>query len=218
MRAVMLAVAIFWPGFVVSQTYSTPIVHQEHSESDREKNTTPPNNQRLGEITDRLRRNVNGKAVVRNQCESGGEAVEVEESTEVTEINGCKMTFKTLKTSTSPDGRRGLEFTIYANLAELTTPASVAKQTFPHCQPSGGDVLKVMSQAEPGKKIRATRRATSRSAMGTSGSDEAEVEIARSDLSFFFADPIAAKKAARLLDQAVKLCGGKEWPDEDDLP
>jgi hypothetical protein len=37
-------------------------------------------------------------------------------------------------------------------------------------------------------------------------------------LSFFFSDEAKAKKAARSLDRAVRSCGGKEWPDEDDLP
>jgi hypothetical protein len=34
----------------------------------------------------------------------------------------------------------------------------------------------------------------------------------------FFADPAAAKHAAKALDRAIKACGGREWPDEDDLP
>jgi hypothetical protein len=81
-----------------------------------------------------------------------------------------------------------------------------------------GAIVKVVSPAEPGKKIRVNRRDTSRPASGVKSGDDTEAEILRHDVSLFFSDAVAAKKAAHALDRAVQLCGGKDWPDEDDLP
>ena len=103
-----------------------------------------------------------------------------------------------------------MEFTLSANLADLTTPASVQTQTFSQCKPIDGAVLKVMSRAAPGKMVQVTRRENKVEATQT--------ESRRGDLSFFFPNLAAAQRAARLMDQVVSSCGGKEWPDEDDLP
>ena len=102
-------------------------------------------------------------------------------------------------------------FTLYANLAELTTPTSVQPLISP-CKPVDGPILKVMSRTEPGKTLRSMRRLNVQSFPGT------EEQSIRRDLSFFFSDAAAANKAARALDRAIEACGGKEWPDEDDLP
>jgi exonuclease VII large subunit len=190
----------------------------QQSGTDRGKTAVPAKKPTLDEITNQLKRSVNGKAVVHNECQSQGRAVQVEEGTEITEVSGCKVTFKTRKTSTSSEGQRVLEFTMYANLAELTTPASVEPQAFAQCQATEGAVLRVVSQAQPGRKIRTARRATSELANGTQNAGQPGQEITRKDLSLFFADPVAAKRAALALDHAVEACGGKEWPDEDDLP
>lgn len=214
----LLAAVMAGCPFAVSQTPAPVIAPRQHSDIGCQKTGLPGSKQRMAEVAEQLRRNVNGKAVVRNQCKLQGQVVQVEESTEIAEISGCKMIFKTRKRSNSEDGLQDLEFTLYANLAELTTPASVEAQTFAQCKPTGGAVLKVVSRVEPGKKLVVTRRKTSPQTTGNEEADEREAKIARNDLSFFFTDSGAAKKAARALEQAVKLCGGKEWPDEDDLP
>ena len=218
MRFLFAAVMMLGTPLLNSQILLRVAPNQQSTETDRDKTAPPAGKRTLDEIMNLLKRSVNGKAVVHNQCQSQGHAVQVEEGTEITEVSGCKATFKTRKTSTSPDGRRILEFTMYVNLADLTTPPSVEPQAFPQCQATGGGVLRVASQAQPGKKIRTTRRATSELANGTQNADQPEQEVSRKDLSLFFADAAAARKAARALDHAVKRCGGKEWPDEDDLP
>jgi hypothetical protein len=218
MRRLVVAMVVMGTSVPISRTPAWAPPDERSAQTDRDKTATPAKKATLAEITNQLKQSVDGKAVVHNQCESQGHAVQVEEGTEITEVGGCKVTFKTRKTSTSPDGQRVLEFTMHANLAELTMPASVEPQTFAQCQATDGAVLRVVSQAQPGKKIRTTRRATSQLANGTQKVDEPEQEIARKDLSLFFQDPVAAKKAARALDHAVRRCGGTEWPDEDDLP
>lgn len=218
MRFLVAAMVMLGTPLLCWQVVLRAAANQQASETDRAKTAAPAGKVTLDEITNQLKRSVNGKAVVHNQCQRQGRAVLVEEGTEITEVSGCKATFKTRKTSTSPEGRRVLEFTMYVNLAELTTPPSVEPQAFAQCQPTDGSVLRVVSQAQPGKKIRTTRRATSESANGIPNADQPEQEISRKDLSLFFPDAAAARKAARALDHAVKRCGGKEWPDEDDLP
>ena len=218
MRFLVAAMLMLGTPLLNSQLLVRLSPNQQATEADRDKKAAPAGKLTLDEITNQLKRSVNGKAVVHNQCQSQGRAVLIEEGTEITEVSGCKATFKTRKTSTSPDGRRVLEFTMYVNLAELTTPPSVEPQAFAQCQATDGSVLRVVSQAQPGKKIRTIRRATSESANGSPNADQPEQEISRKDLSLFFPDAAAARKAARALDHAVKRCGGKEWPDEDDLP
>jgi hypothetical protein len=72
-----------------------------------------------------------------------------------------------------------------------------------------------MSRTGPGKSLHAVRRSSPPNTV-----ENAEAQIRRHDLSFFFPDEAKTKKAARALEQeqAVRRCGGKEWPDEDDLP
>jgi hypothetical protein len=213
----MLASVLFGSVLVHAQMWPAP-AHQEDRYAEQQQAQAPASKQSLADVMARLKRSVNGKAMVRNQCRSQGKDFEVDESTEIADISGCKVIFKTRKSTISPEGRREVEFTLDADLADLTTPPSVDPQSFSQCKPVEGAVLKVMSRAQPGKAVRATRQLTSPSTSGTSKAAEAEVQPARRDLSLFFPDPVTARRAARALDQALKLCGGKEWPDEDDLP
>jgi|HubBroStandDraft_6_1064221.scaffolds.fasta_scaffold327561_2 hypothetical protein len=222
MRSMLIAVLF---GFsvrvtqsVAAQNLSIVLPGQDRSHADRAGAGKAGRKQSIADATERLRLSVNGKALVRNHCQSKGGDSQVEESTEITHISGCTLILTTRKTAASHDGSNELEFTVYANLADLTTPASAQPQRFSQCQPAEGAVLKVMSRAQPGKVLRATRRSSSNSGSGTNKTEEPEAHITRSDLSFFFSDAVAANKAARALDQAVKVCGGEEWPDEDDLP
>jgi hypothetical protein len=211
-----LSVVVTQP--VVSQNSFPVVPYQERSDADRERAGRTAGKQSIAAATERLRRSVNGKALVGNRCQSKGSDVQVEESTEITHTSGCDLILKTRKRTTSQDGRRELEFTLFAELSDLTTPASVQPQSFSQCQSVQGAILKVMSRARPGKVVRATRRSNSNSGSGTSKTEEPEAQTIRRDLSFFFPDTVTATKAARALDQAVKVCGGEEWPDEDDLP
>jgi hypothetical protein len=214
--AVLVGLFLGVPQTVISQSYL--VTGQESGESDRERLGKPASKQSIAEATERLRRSVNGKAIVHNCHQSKGHDVRVEESSEITQITGCDLILKTRKTTTLPDGPRELEFTLYAHLADLTTPASVEPQSFSECKPATGAILKVMSRAQPGKRVRATRRSMAESANGASKAEQPETQIATGDLSFFFSDADMARKAARALDQALKVCGATEWPDEDDLP
>jgi hypothetical protein len=188
---------------------------QEQPHSDRQHAVARSNRPTIAEPTEELRQSVNGKAVVRTRCTFQDHELEIEEVTKIIDVSGCNMTVQTRKITTSGNAneRRELEFTLYTNLAELTTPASVQPQTFSQCKSVDGPVLKVMSRTEPGKSLRAVRRSSSPNTL-----ENAETQIRRNDLSLFFPDKAKAKKAARALDQAVRRCGGKEWPDEDDLP
>jgi hypothetical protein len=189
---------------------------QEQHDPDRDHaGATRTDNPTIAEKMETLRRSVNGKAKVRTRCTSQEREIEIEETTEIVGLSGCSLTLRTRKITTrgSHNDRSELDLTVYANLADLTTPASVQPQTFSQCKSVDGPVLKVMSRAEPGKSLRAARRSTS-----PNPTENAETEIRRNDLSYFFPDEAKAKKAARALDQAVRRCGGKEWPDEDDLP
>jgi hypothetical protein len=217
-RAVLFGLFLVVPQIVFSQNTLHLVTGQERGEADREKEGKPADKQTIADATERLRRSVNGKAIVRNHCQSKGNDVQVEESSEITQISGCDLILKTRKTTTLPDGPRRLEFTLYAHLADLTTPASVEPQSFAECKPSAGAILKVMSRAQPGKTVRATRRLISDPGTGASKSEQSETQTTRSDFSFFFSDAVTARRAARALDQALKVCGGKEWPDEDDIP
>jgi len=216
-RSVLLAALLFGSFFLHAQAPVAP-GHQEDGDAERQQTHAPANKQSLAEVMARLKRSVNGKATVRNQCHSQGKDFEVDESTEIAEISGCKVIFKTRKTTISPEGRREVEFSLDADLADLTTPPSVDAQSFSQCKPVEGAVLKVMSRAQPGKAVRTTRQLISGSTSGPSKSGEVEAQPPRRDISLFFSDPVTARRAARALDQALKMCGGKEWPDEDDLP
>jgi hypothetical protein len=216
--AVLFGLSLGVPQTVVSQNFLRVEPYQERGEADREKEGKPASKQSIADAMERLRRSVNGKAIVRNHCQSKGNDVQVEESSEITQISGCDLILKTRKTTTLPDGPRQLEFTLYAHLADLTTPASVEPQSFAECKPTAGAILKVMSRAQPGKTVRATRRLISDPGSGASKSEQTETQTTRSDFSFFFSDAALARKAVLALDQALKVCGGKEWPDEDDLP
>lgn len=221
MRSLPLAVVILGFSFMTSPTLisrTAVAAYQERADADRDRPGKPADKKTIGEVTEQLKRSVNGKAMVRNQCLSQGNEVQVEESTEISATDGCNVIFKTRKAMLSQDDRHELEFTLYANLTELTTPASVEPQNSSQCKPVGGAVLKVMGRAEPGKVVRVTRKATFHPANENKTADEPESQTTRNDVSFFFSDAVAAKKAAGILDRAVKLCGGKEWPDEDDLP
>jgi len=208
---------------VVAQNFLPVLPHQERRDSDREGAGGTASKQNIAGATERLSRSVNGRAMVRNVCQSKGSDIQVEERTEITQTSGCDLVFKTRKTTSLPDGQQEVEFTLYVHLADLTTPSSVEPQSFSQCKTTQGAVLKVMSRVQPGKVLRATRRSSFiPSAGGTelrsSKPEEPETATTRSDLSFFFSDAVSAAKAARALERAVKVCGGKEWPDEDDLP
>jgi hypothetical protein len=186
-----------------------PAQGQGHSDERAVARTNPM----IAEKTEALRQSVNSKAVVRTRCKSQGHEVEIEEVTNIVDVSSCKLIVQTRKTTKSGSDRRELVFTLYANLAELTTPVSVQPQTFLGCASLEGPVLKVMSRTGPGKSLREVRRSGSTNAV-----ENAESQTRRKDLSFFFADEAKAKKAARALDRAVRRCGGTGWPDEDDLP
>ena len=106
-----------------------------------------------------------------------------------------------------------IEFTVYADLSELTNPVLVERQKFAQCEAGAAGVLKVSSRSEPGKTMQVTRRSQSGATL-----EKQEVKQTRRDLILFFSSPAAAEKARKALERSVKSCGGKEWPDEDDLP
>jgi hypothetical protein len=220
--AVLFGLPLFATQSVVAQNFLLVLPHQERRDADREGAGETASKQNIVGATERLRRSVNGRAAVRNVCQSKGNDVQVEEHTEITQTSGCDLVVKTRKTNSLPDGQHDVVFTLYVHLADLTTPSSVEPQSFSQCKTTQGAVLKVMSRAQPGKVLRATRRSNFIPAPGSkpesSKPEEPETPTTRSDLSFFFSDAASAAKAARALERAVKVCGGREWPDEDDLP
>ena len=160
---------------------------------------------------------VNGKAVVHNRCRANSKEIEIEETSEVVERDDCKIVLKTQKTThphesqkDSADSQQPIEFMIYADLSELTTPVLVEKQRFAQCDAGALDVIRVSSRTDPKQQIRVVRRSLTAREEGS--------KQTRKDLSVFFAGDKAARRAADALERAVKACGGKEWPDEDDLP
>lgn len=189
---------------------------QERKESERPE-TENGNAQSISKATERLKRAVNGNSVVRNQCDAQGHTVKVEEKTEIAEVDGCNLIIKTVKTTNPGADGRELHFTLYANLADLSTPASVEPLSFSQCKPVQGELVRVMSRTQPGKTIRITQNSTSQPRDGQPHVEQKE-SPRRKDLTFFFSDNAVAQKAAEAMDRAVALCGGKEWPDEDDLP
>ena len=77
---------------------------QEGKESERSQ-TKKESAQEIFKAIDRLKRAVNGKSTVKNQCQIQGNSVEVQEKTEVTEADGCNLIVKTVRTTSSSDGR-----------------------------------------------------------------------------------------------------------------
>ena len=183
-----------------------PII--ERQEKEEARTSKPGDVQSILKATEQLKRVVNRNSMVKNQCQIQGHTVQVEENTGISEADGCNVIVKTVKTSGSGKDRQQMQFTMRANLADLSTPASVESQSFSGCKPENGVLVKVMSRVQPGKSIPTSRSSTS----------QAETAPARKDLSFFFSDAVIARRAARALDHAVAACGGTEWPDEDDLP
>ena len=160
---------------------------------------------------------VNGKASVRNHCRAQDKEIEIEETSEIIEKDRCKIILKTKKTTRPSESHKdsagspgSTEFMIYADLSDLTTPVLTEKQRFAQCDAGALDVVKVSSHTDPKQPIRVVRRALTAKDGGS--------QQTRKDLSLFFADAKAAKRAADALERAIKACGGKEWPDEDDLP
>jgi len=208
-----------------------------------ERAERPRNSQDVLEATGKFEKAVNGSALVRNRCRFQGRDIEIEETAEVIERDGCKLVVRARKvtraavppaaggpaeaekkTSTdrqpadsnehSAKGDKGIEFMVYGDLSELTTPVLVEKEKFGQCEAGGAGVLKVSSRSEPGKAMHVIRRSE---ANGTIKEHDG-VKQTRRDLSLFFSVPAAAEKARKALELAVISCGGKQWPDEDDLP
>jgi hypothetical protein len=135
---------------------------QERKESERPK-TEKGNAQSISKATEQLKRAVNGNSVAKNQCEVQGHSVEVEEKTEIAQMDGCVLIVKTVKTTDPGADGRELHFTLYANLTDLSTPASVEPLSFSQCRPVQGELVRVMSRTQPGKVIGAAHDfATSR--------------------------------------------------------
>jgi len=203
----------------------------------------PGNSKDILASTRKFQRAVNGNAIVRNRCRVQGKDIEIEETAEVIKTDGCKLVVKARKLTrpagaraidspadeeekssmnhrsaddpkASASGRQEIEFIVYADLSELTTPVRVETQKFGQCEAGGAGVLKVSSRSEPGKTMQVIRRSE---ANGTT-KDHEGVKQTRRDLSLFFSVPATAEKARKALELAVKSCGGREWPDEDDLP
>ena len=203
--------------------------------------TRPGSTREILAATREFEQAVNGKAVVRNRCRVQGKDTEIEETAEVIKQDGCKLVLRARKVTRTVDapaaprpaekesskdnqsaddhkqftaGQQEIEFTAYADLSELTTPVLVETQKFGQCETTGAPVLKVSSRSEPGKAMRVSRKA--HASNGTK--DDPGHDQTRRDLSLFFSVPASAEKTRRALERAVKSCGGKEWPDEDDLP
>lgn len=171
---------------------------------------------RLQRTSVELQRLVNASASVENECKRDGSVVRVLERSTISEFNACQLVLLTRKTTIFPTSQRELDFTTYADLADLTIPIAVETQSFPSCQSKNGPIWKVTGNLAPGKTMRVTRE--SKSAAAVAAPPQTPTEIARRDLTFFFTDPAAAKKAGHALETAIRLCGGAEWPDDGDLP
>lgn len=183
-----------------------------------EKPRHPESARAISAATMEFQKAVSRKASVLNRCLVQGNEKEIEEKSDVLEIDRCQLVVRTTKTTSAgaPPNQsaakpeQSVEFRIYADLSKLTTPVLVEPQKFAQCE-AGAGVLKVSSRSDPAEPIRVIRQSQNRVS-------EAGEKLTRKDLSLFFADPKAAKKAANALDRAIKACGGKQWPDEDDLP
>ncbi len=220
LRTMLFAAFLAVSQISLSQVSPVVVSYAEQRDEDHDRARVPSKKLNAGEAVEQLRRSVNGRSIVRNLCRAQGHDAQIEETSEIRETNGCNVTVKTRKTtSSSQDGSKVVQFTLFVNLAELTTPALLEPQSFAECKPANGVLLKVMSRAEPGKTIRTTRSSKSGVESAKPGPGDGETQAAlRRDLSLFFSDTAAAKKAAQALERAVEACGGKEWPDEDNLP
>jgi hypothetical protein len=147
---------------------------QERKESERPK-TEKGNAQSISKATERLKRVVNGNSVVKNQCEVQGHSVEVEEKTEIAQMDGCTLIVKTVKTTDPGADGRELHFTLYANLADLSTPASVEPLSFSQCRPVQGELVRVMSRTQPGKVIGTAQNSTSQPRDGQAHTEQKEM-------------------------------------------
>lgn len=216
--SIVLVVGITPVGLTAQNRTSIPSLpmseRQETKDRDRERSKKASHPHEIRKAIEQLKQAVNGHSAVANQCMVQGRKVEVEESSEVVETSSCDITVTTAKKSKS--GARDIRFTIWASLSDLTVPASVEPLNLAGCQPEHGPVIQVVSRTQPGKIVRTTR-----SPQGTrvaDHSDEETMALNRKNLTFFFPNTELAKKAAVALDRAVAVCGGEEWPDEDDLP
>ena len=223
-------------------------ISASQTQEELERGGRPGNSKDILASTREFARAVNGNALVRNRCRLQGKETEVEETSEViesevTERDRCKLVVRVRKVTRAADGQaadrpgvpekqsstgrqagedqkrsaegqREIEFFVYADLSELTTPVLLEKQKFAQCETGGAGVLKVSSRSAPGTAMQMLRRSPASGNM----KDDAGVKQTRRDLSLFFSVPGAAEKARKSLERAVKSCGGKEWPDEDDLP
>lgn len=201
----------------------------------------PASSREILASTGDFERAVNGRAIVRNRCRVQRIDSEIEETTEVIKTDGCKLILRTRKVTRAADDQalnrpseaqkkssadhpasvgqesdtqQEVEFVMYVDLSELTTPVFVERQKFGQCEAGGTGVLKVSSRSAPGKAMPVIRRSNANRA----AKDGAELKQTRRDLSLFFSAPAAAEKARKALERAVRSCGGNEWPDEDDLP
>jgi hypothetical protein len=226
MRALCFIAAFLFiaPNFIApEQAMSAELVLRVRSgerQEREERERRPANSETISGATREFQQAVNGKASVRNLCHSQGKDSEIEETAEVVETDRCKVVVKARKTThagnaqgNSTDRQQRVEFTVYADLSELTTPILVEPQKFAQCDAGGDGVLRVSSRSDPKKPIRVVRRSPNDPTKPDEGTKQT-----RRDLSLFFADPASARRAASALDRAVKACGGREWPDEDDLP
>ncbi|HEX4782764.1 MAG TPA: hypothetical protein VH350_00390 [Candidatus Sulfotelmatobacter sp.] len=199
------------------------VVLSTRAQEAEERDRRPASSREILKATGDFARTVNGNAVVRNRCRVQGKESEIEETAEVIKRDGCKLILKARKVTAEADdqavghaaaAQQEIEFTMYADLSELTTPVLVETQKFDQCESTGAPVLKLSSRSEPGKILQVIRK--SHADGGTK--DDAGAKQTRRDLSLFFSSAAAAEKARRALARAVRSCGGKEWPDEDDLP
>jgi len=199
-----------------SSSHSIPVSTQETTEKEGERERhKPASSQAVRRAIEGLRQAVNGRSAVRNRCQAHEREVEVEESSEILEATGCSIIVKTVKKA-GPESEV-LSFTLRANLLDLTTPASVEPLHLANCRPEAGTLVQLVSRAKPGKSIRTTRVASGTQPAANQPVPEGEAPARRS-LTFFFPNAELAQKAAKALNRAVAVCGGEEWPDEDDLP
>jgi hypothetical protein len=205
------ATAVFIPIALVFSLFAHP--QTSPSQETEQRPNIAGNPRVISQATEQFQNSVNGKSSVKERCQLQGKDIQVEETSEVLERRGCGLVLRTRKVSRSSEGQKQLEFTVYADLKELTTPVLVEKQSFAQCHPVGSVVLKVSSRSQPGKALQLQRSETD----STAKAGQVEKQTRR-DLSLFFADAGAANRAAKALDRAVTACGGNEWPDEDDLP
>jgi len=188
---------------------------QEKKETERTHLDKPGSPQTVSKAIERLKQAVNGNSVVKNQCSVQGRTIEVEESSNVVESTGCALVVTTTKKTSTGNG--SLRFTLRVNLADLTMPVSVEPLNTAGCKPERGTLIQVTSRSKPGKTIQTSRISSDIQKTDNQPAEGKEATF-RKSLTLFFPDTESAKRAARALERAVAVCGGEEWPDEDDLP